>query len=170
MHRTQVFFTRQRRIIFPVPSSYQRLQLFQRRHDFRKYQRRPTNTIIMAGHHNQCKLHTWSRLDEKLTYPLQPSRWTRRWSSTTVCPTLIPLSRAIGSDKDPDMFVNRHKYFRWTRRTAGITFAYVIAFPAFIGYLAYTTDVSAPERAQRNKLTLAGKMGYERKAEGRHYC
>lgn len=40
------------------------------------------------------------------------------------------------------MFVNRHKYFRWTPRTTWLTFAYVIAFPTFIGYWAYTTDVS----------------------------
>ena len=40
------------------------------------------------------------------------------------------------------MMVNRHKYFRWTGRTARITFAYMVAFPALIGYLAYTTDVS----------------------------
>lgn len=44
---------------------------------------------------------------------------------------------------DVDMMVNRHKYFRWTGRTARITFAYVVAVPALIGYLAYTTDVSA---------------------------
>jgi hypothetical protein len=40
------------------------------------------------------------------------------------------------------MWINRHKYFRWTGRTARITFAYVVAFPAFIGYWAYVTDVS----------------------------
>lgn len=40
------------------------------------------------------------------------------------------------------MMVERYKYFRWTGRTAWITFAYVVAFPAFIGYFAYTTDVS----------------------------
>ena len=40
------------------------------------------------------------------------------------------------------MMVNRHKYFRWTGRTARITFAYMVAFPAFMGYLAYTYDVS----------------------------
>ena len=50
-----------------------------------------------------------------------------------------------------DMFTNRHKYFRWNARTARITFAYVVAFPALIGYLAYTTDV----RRMRNwALTL----------------
>jgi hypothetical protein len=42
-----------------------------------------------------------------------------------------------------DMFVNRHKYFRFNGRTAGITFAYAVAFPAFLGYFAYTTDVSS---------------------------
>ncbi len=40
------------------------------------------------------------------------------------------------------MYVNRHKYFRWTPRTAWLTVAYVFAFPGVIGYLAYTTDVS----------------------------
>lgn len=40
------------------------------------------------------------------------------------------------------MSTNRYKYFRWTPRTARITFAYVVAFPAFLGYWAYKTDVS----------------------------
>lgn len=44
-----------------------------------------------------------------------------------------------------DMINNRHKYFRWTGRTARITFAYVVAFPAFVGYWAYKTDVSQCE-------------------------
>ena len=47
------------------------------------------------------------------------------------------------------MWINRHKYFRWTGRTARITFAYVVAFPALIGYLAYTTDVSYAGREIR---------------------
>ena len=42
------------------------------------------------------------------------------------------------------MYVNRHKYFRWTRRTTWLTFAYVVAVPAVFGYMAYTTDVSVP--------------------------
>lgn len=41
-----------------------------------------------------------------------------------------------------DMIVNRHKYFRWTKRTAFLSFAYVIAVPAFVGYWAFVTDVS----------------------------
>jgi hypothetical protein len=41
------------------------------------------------------------------------------------------------------MIQNRYKYFRWTRRTAGITFMYVVVVPGIIGYLGYKTDVSA---------------------------
>lgn len=44
---------------------------------------------------------------------------------------------------------NRHHYFRWTPRTARITFMYVVVVPAIVGYIAYKTDVSgtilAPE-------------------------
>lgn len=42
------------------------------------------------------------------------------------------------------MIINRHKYFRWTKRTAFLSFAYVIAVPAFVGYWAFVTDVSFP--------------------------
>lgn len=41
----------------------------------------------------------------------------------------------------PDMYVKRHEYFRWTKRTAGISFAYVIAVPAAFLYMAYQTEV-----------------------------
>lgn len=40
------------------------------------------------------------------------------------------------------MYKNRYKYFRWTARTGWLTFAYVVAFPSFLGYLAIITDVS----------------------------
>jgi hypothetical protein len=53
------------------------------------------------------------------------------------------LAQGRGADAETDMITNRHKYFRWTKRTAFITFAYAVAFPAFVGYFAYTTDVSA---------------------------
>ena len=42
------------------------------------------------------------------------------------------------------MNVNRHKYFRWTPRTAWLTFAYVVVVPAMFGYLGFVTDVSSP--------------------------
>jgi hypothetical protein len=40
------------------------------------------------------------------------------------------------------MVVNRHKYFRWTKRTAFITTMYVVVVPATLGYFGYITDVS----------------------------
>lgn len=40
------------------------------------------------------------------------------------------------------MMVNRHKYFRWTPRTAWLTFTYVVVVPAMFGYLGFVTDVS----------------------------
>ena len=52
---------------------------------------------------------------------------------------------AIGSDMiDLDMSANRWKYFRWTPRTAWITFVYVVAVPSVIGYVGYITDVRLP--------------------------
>ncbi|CAM1510361.1 Fc.00g006960.m01.CDS01 [Cosmosporella sp. VM-42] len=35
---------------------------------------------------------------------------------------------------------NRHMYFRWTPRTAKITFIYVALIPSIMGYIAYKTD------------------------------
>lgn len=46
------------------------------------------------------------------------------------------------------MYVKRHEYFRWTPRTAWITFAYVIAVPSAFMYMGWTTDVST--------ITLSG--------------
>lgn len=37
---------------------------------------------------------------------------------------------------------NRYKYFRWTPRTARLTFIWVAVVPGLVGYLAYKTDVS----------------------------
>ena len=41
-----------------------------------------------------------------------------------------------------DMYTNRHKYFRWTPRTAWISLAYMVAVPAVFGYIGFVTDVS----------------------------
>lgn len=41
-----------------------------------------------------------------------------------------------------DMNNNRHKYFRWTPRTAWLSFVYVLVIPGIVGYIGYTTDVS----------------------------
>lgn len=72
------------------------------------------------------------------------------------------------------MYVNRHKYFRWTPRTAGITFMYMVVVPAIVGYIGYTTDVSRDEWFDAWVVWRywfhAGKVWYEGEAERRHHC
>ncbi|KAL3423622.1 hypothetical protein PVAG01_05369 [Phlyctema vagabunda] len=53
-----------------------------------------------------------------------------------------------------NMHMNRHKYFRWTRRTAGITFAYVVVVPSILGYLAYSTEGKWDMRGKRRGDTI----------------
>jgi hypothetical protein len=48
-----------------------------------------------------------------------------------------------------NMVVNRHKYFRWTRRTATLSFVYVMAVPAALGYFGYITDGKWEMRGKR---------------------
>jgi hypothetical protein len=40
------------------------------------------------------------------------------------------------------MYVKRHEYFRWTPRTAWLSFVYVIAVPSAFLYMANKTEVS----------------------------
>lgn len=40
------------------------------------------------------------------------------------------------------MAVKRHEHFRWTPRTAWLSFAYAIAVPSLFLYMANKTDVS----------------------------
>ncbi|KAI9788494.1 MAG: hypothetical protein M1835_002241 [Candelina submexicana] len=53
------------------------------------------------------------------------------------------------SDTVIDMYVNRHKYFRWTPRTAWLTFVYVVAVPSIFGYMGYVTDGKWDMRGKR---------------------
>ncbi|MCJ1428065.1 hypothetical protein MMC29_005972, partial [Sticta canariensis] len=39
-----------------------------------------------------------------------------------------------------ELNVHRHKHFRWTGRTAWITFTYVVVVPTIVGFMAYKTD------------------------------
>ncbi|KAI4608922.1 uncharacterized protein J4E88_010850 [Alternaria novae-zelandiae] len=47
------------------------------------------------------------------------------------------------------MTVNRHKYFRWTKRTAWLTFAYVVMVPAMLGTAGYMTEGKWDMRGKR---------------------
>lgn len=48
-----------------------------------------------------------------------------------------------------NMNSNRYKYFRWTPRTAWITFCYVAVVPSIVATIAYTTDGKWDLRAKR---------------------
>ncbi|TVY13159.1 hypothetical protein LARI1_G008713 [Lachnellula arida] len=53
-----------------------------------------------------------------------------------------------------NMMVNRHKYFRWTGRTARISFAYMVVVPALFGYIAYTSEGKYDMRGKRRGDTI----------------
>ncbi|KAI1106898.1 NADH:ubiquinone oxidoreductase 6.6kD subunit [Jackrogersella minutella] len=57
---------------------------------------------------------------------------------------LDPAIQKLGN-----MTTNRHKYFRWTPRTARITFIYAILVPTIAGIVAYKTDAKWDFRAKR---------------------
>ena len=46
------------------------------------------------------------------------------------------------------MTTTRHKYFRWTKRTAWLSFAYVVLVPAMLGTAGYMTEVSLDEHGR----------------------
>ncbi|KAL1587684.1 hypothetical protein WHR41_03706 [Cladosporium halotolerans] len=70
-------------------------------------------------------------------------------------PTLAKMAGGNAVNLDPalvryaNMYVKRHEYFRWTPRTAWISFAYVIAVPSAFLYMAYKTE---------GKWNLRGKL------------
>ena len=68
------------------------------------------------------------------------------------------------------MYIKRHEYFRWTPRTAGITFVYVVAIPFVLGVIGYTSDVSLSTiRVSATMLTMTkGKVRLQRKAPRRY--
>ncbi|KAF4120316.1 hypothetical protein GMORB2_3117 [Geosmithia morbida] len=55
------------------------------------------------------------------------------------------------------MSKNRHHYFRFTPRTARITFIYVAVIPALLGVVAYQTDGLYALRAKRRGDTVYEK-------------
>lgn len=63
-------------------------------------------------------------------FPTTPFKHKQNTSHTNHFPSTTELA------------VDRYKHFRWTPRTAWLTFAYVVIGPTIMGYFAYTTDVS----------------------------
>lgn len=62
----------------------------------------------------------------------------------------------------------RHKFFRWTPRTARITVMYVAVIPTIMGIIAYKTDVSylAKDCRERSTLTTYRDYGTSEESEG----
>ncbi|KKY15820.1 putative nadh:ubiquinone oxidoreductase subunit [Diplodia seriata] len=52
-------------------------------------------------------------------------------------------------DDHTDVGPNRYKYFRWTPRTAWISFWVAIAVPSVVGLVAYNTDGKYDLRGKR---------------------
>ncbi|KAK3295910.1 uncharacterized protein B0H64DRAFT_442271 [Chaetomium fimeti] len=50
---------------------------------------------------------------------------------------------------------NRYKYFRWTKRTATVSFVFVIAIPGILGYLGYKNDGLWDLRGKRRGDTIS---------------
>ncbi|ROW12580.1 hypothetical protein VMCG_00237 [Cytospora schulzeri] len=48
-----------------------------------------------------------------------------------------------------NMSTNRHKYFRWTPRTALITINFMVLVPSLLGAVAYSTEGKYNFRAKR---------------------
>ncbi|CRK22082.1 hypothetical protein HYQ45_013651 [Verticillium longisporum] len=54
-----------------------------------------------------------------------------------------------------NMQSQRHLYFRWTKRTARVTFMYAVVVPVIIGFIGYKTDGLWEMRAKRKGDLLA---------------
>lgn len=71
--------------------------------------------------------------------------------SKSNCPFAVPLrflTRCTAMNKA------RHRYFRFTGRTARISFIYMAAIPAVFGWVAYKTDVSGNRTVWRGRGLL----------------
>ncbi|KAF2197583.1 hypothetical protein GQ43DRAFT_458411 [Delitschia confertaspora ATCC 74209] len=54
-----------------------------------------------------------------------------------------------------NMHQNRYKHFRWTKRTAWLTFVYVVAVPSVFGAMGYMTDGKWEMRGKRRGDTIS---------------
>ncbi|KAL1642969.1 hypothetical protein SLS58_005211 [Diplodia intermedia] len=72
-------------------------------------------------------------------------------------PALVKYSIYI--DDPTDVGPNRYKYFRWTPRTAWISFWVAIAVPSVVGLVAYNTDLVPGKR----KTISLGSQGQWKK-------
>lgn len=77
-----------------------------------------------------------------------------------------------------ELNANRYKYFKWTPRNAWLTLLYVGIVPSIIGYVAYSTDVSALQISRENcvrsdgltAVDYIGKIWLARKETRWYHC
>ncbi|KAL2885598.1 hypothetical protein HOO65_070060 [Ceratocystis lukuohia] len=72
-----------------------------------------------------------------------------------VTPGAAPLDPAFA--KLNDMQTKRYQYFRWTPRTARISFIYIFVVPSIVGMMAYKMDGLLDFRAKRKGDSLLEK-------------
>jgi hypothetical protein len=106
-----------------------------------------SNTSKMAGHNHGSTSPTPKTPAQSLTNPHSHPPGSRDHKMEQYVShdlfTITGIRAGIGINKKMiDMMVNRHKYFRWTKRTAWITFAYVVIVPTMLGTAGYMTEVS----------------------------
>ncbi|CAG8983815.1 hypothetical protein HYALB_00006781 [Hymenoscyphus albidus] len=65
-----------------------------------------------------------------------------------------PIALDPAMVKMNNVVTNRYKYFRWNARTTRITFAYMFAFPALVGYIAYKYEGKWEMRGKRRGDTI----------------
>ncbi|OAL68903.1 hypothetical protein A7D00_7158 [Trichophyton violaceum] len=65
------------------------------------------------------------------------------------------ISRITHANLCIDTHKNRYKYFRWTPRTAWLSFCYMAVIPGIIGYISYKTDGKYNFRGKRRGDTIA---------------
>ncbi|GAB7341743.1 hypothetical protein MBLNU457_g0077t1 [Dothideomycetes sp. NU457] len=53
-----------------------------------------------------------------------------------------------------NMYVKRHEYFRWTRRTAFLSLTYVFAIPGALWYISRSTEGKYEMRGKRRGDTI----------------
>ncbi|KAF8462048.1 NADH:ubiquinone oxidoreductase 6.6kD subunit [Kalaharituber pfeilii] len=73
-------------------------------------------------------------------------------NANKVLPAVINFDPAL--IKWYHMHQNRYKYFRWTPRTAKITFAYVVVVPSILLWVAYGTEGKYNMRVKRRGDTI----------------
>ena len=74
------------------------------------------------------------------------------WSAPPKPSSHWPINMPIAQSKPtvltgfPDMMKHRYRHFRWTPRTAWISFVYMALVPGVLGYIGLKVDVSGLPR------------------------